>query len=153
MPAPLRPFVVACAAMLLASVTLTAQNTTPQQTRAVPVKIAGCVERVLPAGAPPNTAAMYKLINTQPGRAEAGGGDTTSRPPQPPTVLDPEYMLASAKPMDFAKFQNQRVEVTGIATATRAPASGGQMSELPKQTLTVTDLQVTSTECKVTQAR
>ena len=153
MPAPLRNCAALCVAMLFATLTLTAQGTTQQQTRAVPVKIAGCVERLLPAGSPPNTPAMYKLINTQPGRAEVSGGDTTSRPPQPPAVLDPEYLLASAKPIDFAKYQNQRVEVTGIATATKAPASSGQMAGLPKQTLTITDVQVMATECKMPMAR
>ena len=147
MPALLRTCAAACVATLLAGLTVAAQNTTPQQSRAVPVKIAGCVERLLPAGSPPDTPAMYKLINTQPGRTQVSGGDTTSRPPQPPAVLDPEYLLAGAKPIDFAKYQNQRVEVTGIATATKAPAST-KAADLPKQTLTVTDVQVTSTECR-----
>ena len=81
MPALLRTCAAACVATLLAGLTVAAQNTTPQQSRAVPVKIAGCVERLLPAGSPPDTPAMYKLINTQPGRTQVSGGDTTSRPP------------------------------------------------------------------------
>jgi hypothetical protein len=143
----LRTSAAACVAVLLSGVTLPAQDPAPQQTRAVPVKIAGCVERLMPAGTPPSAPAMYKLINTQPGRAEVSGGDTTSRPPQPPAVLDPEYLLAGAKPIDFAKYQNQRVEVTGIATATK-PGAAAQLPDVPKQTLTVSAVQVVGTECK-----
>ncbi len=148
MAALLRTCTIACIATLFSAVTLFSQATTPQQTRVVPVKIAGCIERVAPApgGATPTAPALYKLINTQPGRAEVGGGDTTSRPPQPPSVLDPEYLLAAAKPIDFVKYQNQRVEVTGIASPTKA--SAGAPADLPKQTLTVSAVQVTSTECR-----
>ena len=148
MAALLRTCTAACIATLFSAVTLFSQATTPQQTRVVPVKIAGCVERVAPApaGTPEKSPVLYKLINTQPGRAEVSGGDTTSRPPQPPAVLDPEYLLAGAKPIDFVKYQNQRVEVTGIATPTKAPA--GAPADLPKQTLTVSAVQVTSTECR-----
>ncbi len=144
----IRTCTAASVAMLFCGTALFSQATTPQQTRAVPVKIAGCVERVAPApaGAAANAPARYKLINTQPGRAEVSGGDTTSRPPQPPAVLDPEYLLVAAKPIDFVKYQNQRVEVTGIATPTK-PAAGAP-ADLPKQTLTVSAVQVTSTECR-----
>ena len=146
MAALLRTCAAAGAATLFAGATLVSQASTPQQTRVVPVKIAGCVERVMPATAPANAPALYKLINTQPGRAEVSGGDTTSRPPQPPAVLDPEYLLAAAKPIDFVKYQNQRVEVTGIASQTKPVA--GAPPDLPKQTLTVSAVQVTSTECR-----
>lgn len=141
-------FAVLCASVIVSGAILSAQATPPQQTRVVPVKIAGCVERVAPApaGTPEKSPVLYKLINTQPGRAEVSGGDTTSRPPQPPAVLDPEYLLAAAKPIDFVKYQNQRVEVTGIASPTKAPA--GAPADLPKQTLTVSAVQVTSTECR-----
>ena len=149
MPASLRTFVVASAAMLLVNVTLTAQATPPQQTAAVvPVRIAGCIERVaMPAGKPPVTSpVLYKLINTQPGRTDATGGDTTSRPAQPPATLDPEYFLASVKPLDFAKYQNQRVEVTGITSPTKPLA--GAPDDLPRQTLTASAVVVTGTECR-----
>lgn len=153
MSSPNRTFALTCAAAVIAAATVVAD--TPQagqtrQTRAVPVKIAGCIDRLLPAGAPPKAPELYKLINTQPGRTQVSGGDTTSRPPQPPVVLDAEYLLVGVKPMDFAKYQNQRVEVTGIAGMTQPPA-GTKAGDLPKRTLTITDVQVLATECKATE--
>jgi hypothetical protein len=150
MSASLRTFAAACSVALFAGLTLAAQATPPQQqTRAVvPVRIGGCIERVaMPAGKPPVTSpVMYKLINTQPGRTDASGGDTTSRPPQPPAMLEPEYFLASVKPIDFSKYQNQRVEVTGVTSPTKAPE--GAPDDLPRQTLTASAVQVTGTECR-----
>ena len=150
MPSRLEVSALACVFGLAAALTVDARPADLQDARALPVKIVGCVERV-PAGVS-SASVMFKLMNTQPGQATAAGGDTTSRPPQPPAVLDPEYLLAAAKPIEFAKYQNQRVEVTGVTTPTKAVASNSQ-AQLPKQTLTVSDLRVIGTECKSATAR
>lgn len=121
-------------------------NAPTQEARAVPVRIVGCVER-MPAGTDPTRPVMFKLINTQAGPSVMRSGDTTSRPAQAPAVLDPEYLLAAAKPIEFAKHQNQRVEVTGITTRTNVPGAN-PAAQFPKQTLTVSDLRVIGTECK-----
>jgi hypothetical protein len=132
-----------------------------------PVAIIGCVERALPVpddpsrtgppvGAPPSTPARaYKLIDTQPG----GGSPVTDRagrvistpPAEAPAVVDPQYWLAGPATMDFATYQNQRVEIIGTLSPADGPAAVGAQAppqDAPKSTLTAASVRVISTECK-----
>jgi hypothetical protein len=146
------------------------QTATPQTARAqAPVAIIGCVERALPPlpddpsrTTPPPVGAQqsaapdrsYKLIDTQPGGGspvmDATGRVVSTPKAEAPAVVDPQYWLAGPATIDFAKYQNQRVEIIGhlspIATPGVTPATPPH--EAPKSLLTATSVRVVSTECK-----
>jgi hypothetical protein len=97
--------------------------------------------------------ATYKLIDTQP-----GGGSPVTDPSgrlisvpraKAPDVVDPQYWLAGPASVDFAKYQNQRVEIIGTVTRpAQTPVPQTAPPDAPKALLTVTDIRVVSTECK-----
>jgi len=96
---------------------------------------------------PSNSAApvvpTYKIMDVQPG----GTG-------QKPMTLAAEYHIVGPDSIAFAKFENQRVELTGSISAAPAqtpaqPPARGQRAQAPLlSTFTVTALKVVSTECK-----
>ena len=146
------------AAGFLATGLLAQQPSTanPQETASKPavVSLIGCVERVTatpPARGttpPAPQVATYKLIDVQP-----GAGTTATLKPGSQFLLT--VATAPATPIDFGKFQNQWVEVTGTISpvppakgnpqATPRPA-GDAAAALP--TLATTAVKVVSTECK-----
>ena len=96
----------------------------------------------------PQTPA-YRLIDVQPGT-----GTATTLKPNSQFLLTVSASVAT--PIDFGKFQNQWVEVTGTMTPVPpAPANrqanpppAGQTATAPLPTFTTTALKVVSTECK-----
>ena len=158
-----RPFAAALVAGGIVVASAAAQNppqtTTPQTATAQkPVAIIGCVERALPAAGEPTETAQpartYKLIDTQPGGGspvmDRTGRVVSTPPAEAPPVVDPQYWLAGPTTIDFAKYQNQRVEIIGTLspaqTVVSQPATPPQ--DAPKSVLTVTNVRVVSTECK-----
>jgi hypothetical protein len=145
---PINAIAVSCAFLIGTSMAQQPPTSTPQTTPgAGVVSLVGCVERS-PAiqGAPATAPATYKLIEVQPGA-------TTRMGVKP----DSQFLLASstslASPIDFAKFQNQRVEVTGTltpATPAKANPQGkpGEVAAEALPTLVLTSLKTVSTECK-----
>jgi hypothetical protein len=116
---------------------------TPRPTAAPVLVLLGCVERVAPATPASNPTApvvpTFKIMDVQPG----GTG-------QKPTTLATEYLVVGPETIQFSKFQNQWVEVTGSITAATSapppPARGQRGSAL--STFTVTALKVVANECK-----
>ena len=129
--------------------------TSPQQTasKAPVVSLIGCVERV--AATPPvrgisqpaPQAPAYKLIDVQPGTG-----------PTADLRADSQFLLTVSTPLttpiDFGKFQNQRVEVTGTislvpsATVNPPPTARPTVETTPLPTFATTAVKVVSTECK-----
>ena len=132
------------------------------------VAIIGCVDRVAPAvtGDPvsttPPTARQsaaaatpaYKLIDTQPGGGspviDASGRVISAPTAKAPEVTDPQYWLTGPATIDFAKYQNQRVEIVGtLGAPTGAPTvQTTPPADAPKSVLTAISVRVISTECK-----
>ena len=144
----------AIAAALLATGALAQQRpaTSPQQTsKPAVVSLIGCVERVtaMPSARgttqPTPTVPAYKLIDVQP-----GAGSTLTMKPDSEFLLTVSTSLTT--PLELGKFQNQRVEATGMIspqppeTVTTRPA--GQNPAAALQTFTTTSVKVVSTECK-----
>lgn len=147
------------AAALLAPGPLPQQSSTPspQQTASKPavVSLIGCVERVMPAQPargttqPAPQATAYKLIDVQPGT-----GTSANLKPGSEFLLTVATSLTT--PIDFGKFQNQWVEVTGTISPAPPPKvnppgttrPAGEASPAPLPTLTTTAVKVVSTECK-----
>ena len=150
---------VVVAAALLAPAPLAQQSSIPSQpqtaSKAAAVSLIGCVERVTPAqpargtAQPTPQASAYKLIDVQPGT-----GTSANLKPGSEFLLTVATSLAT--PIDFGKFQNQWVEVTGTISPAPPPQvnppgstrPAGGASPAPLATLTTTALKVVSTECK-----
>ena len=138
----LRITVVAFASALVAGAAVSAQTPRPTATPAPVVVLIGCVELMKPV-TPSNSAApvvpTYKIMDVQPG----GAG-------QKPMTLAAEYHIVGPDSIAFAKFENQRVELTGsISAAPAQTPARRQRAQTPSlSTFTVTALKVVSTECK-----
>jgi hypothetical protein len=114
------------------------------------VGVVGCVDRLLPPAAPnattdpaPVPPPRYKLVDVQPG--------PSPDPRQPPIVPGLEYEIVGPATMEFSKYQNQWVELTGTIglpapAAAKSAAGRGQPRPLP--VLTVLTLKVVTNECK-----
>jgi len=143
----LRMTVVAIAAAVVDGAVTTGQRAwaqTPRPSAAPVLVLIGCVERMPPATPATNPTApvvpTFKIMDVQ-----AGGTG------QKPATLAPEYLVVGPETIQFSKFQNQWVEVTGSITAAPAaptPARGQRGAAL--STFTVTALKVVATECKGT---
>jgi len=142
----LRISVFAFASAVVAGAAVSAQTPRPTPTPAPVVVLIGCVELMTPV-TPTNPAtpavATYKIVDVQPG----GAG-------QKPMTLAAEYHIVGPDSIAFARYQNQRVELTGSISAAPAqapapPPGRGQRTQTPlPSTFMVTALKVVSTECK-----
>ena len=133
------------------------------------VAIIGCVDRIAPAltgdpaspTPPPARQAVaapatpaYKLIDAQPGGGspvvDASGRVISAPTAKAPEVTDPQYWLTGPATIDFARYQNQRVEVVGTlaAPATTPTVQTTPPPDAPKSVLAAISVRVVSTECK-----
>jgi hypothetical protein len=162
----LRPVGATLFGCLIAAGAAAQEPQTNQAAAASPqVAIIGCVDRAVPTlpddptrTTPPpggqRPAAAYKLIDTQPGGGspvvDATGRVLSTPPAKGPEVVEPQYWLAGPPTIDFAKYQNQRVEIIGsLKPSDRATtAQATTPPDAPKTVLTATSLRVVSTECK-----
>jgi hypothetical protein len=166
----LRPVEATFFAYLLAAGAAAQQPQTAQEAAAGPqVAIIGCIDRAAPAAAddparttPPPAgqaaqppARAYKLIDAQPGGGspvvDPSGRVVSTPPAKAPDVVEPQYWLTGPPTIDFAKYQNQRVEIIGTLKAASTTATTVQTTpspDAPKTVLTAASVRVVSTECK-----
>ena len=151
---------VAAAVLALGPLSQQPPATPAQQPASKPavVSLIGCVERVAtPTPTPPAAGTAqpasqrpaYKLIDVQP-----GPGTTTSWKTDSQFLLSVSPTLTT--PIDFGKFQNQWVEVTGTMSPGPAAKVTPQPTPTPKPTaepaplltFTTASVKMISTECK-----